>query len=116
MMVDSISIHLDGDQIVGSGISSLDGYPKVFGGYALDRSEKDDVKRQQTLKIKNSKALGIIGNAVVDRDARERFGVYYTPVPVVQYMVAALDRALRDNLRTEGLRDPTVTILDPATV
>jgi hypothetical protein len=50
-----------------------------------------------------------------DPEARERFGVYYTPVPVVQYMVAAIDRALRDNLQTEGLRDPAVTILDPAT-
>lgn len=48
-----------------------------------------------------------------DPQARERFGVYYTPVEVVQYMVGALDRALRDNLGTQGLRDPSVTILDP---
>jgi hypothetical protein len=45
---------------------------------------------------------------------RERFGVYYTPVEVVEYMVGALDRALRADLRTQGLRDPQVTILDPA--
>ena len=50
-----------------------------------------------------------------DPDARERYGVYYTPVEVVQYMVGALDRALRDDLGTQGLRDPSVTILDPAT-
>jgi uncharacterized protein YjeT (DUF2065 family) len=50
-----------------------------------------------------------------DPEARERFGVYYTPVEVVRYIVGALDRALRDNLRTQGLRDPRVTILDPAT-
>ncbi len=50
-----------------------------------------------------------------DPVARERFGVYYTPIEVVQYMVGALDRALRDRLRTEGLRDPAVNILDPAT-
>jgi hypothetical protein len=50
-----------------------------------------------------------------DPAARERFGVYYTPVEVVGYMVSALDRALRENLCTEGLRDPQVTILDPAT-
>ncbi|MDQ3143521.1 MAG: hypothetical protein M3Q57_01395 [Pseudomonadota bacterium] len=30
-------------------------------------------------------------------------------------MVGALDRALRDNLHTQGLRDPAVPILDPAT-
>lgn len=29
-------------------------------------------------------------------------------------MVGALDRALRDSLQTQGLRDPNVTILDPA--
>lgn len=50
-----------------------------------------------------------------DPDARERFGVYYTPVEVVHYMTSALDRALRDSLNTAGLRDPDVTILDPAT-
>jgi uncharacterized protein YjeT (DUF2065 family) len=50
-----------------------------------------------------------------DPQARERYGVYYTPVEVVRYMVGALDRALRDNLGTLGLRDPSVTILDPAT-
>lgn len=53
--------------------------------------------------------------AIFDPVARERFGVYYTPVEVVRYMVGALDRALRDNLGTKGLRDPGVTILDPAT-
>lgn len=30
-------------------------------------------------------------------------------------MVGALDRALRENLKTKGLSDPEVTILDPAT-
>ena len=52
---------------------------------------------------------------VFDKDARERYGVYYTPVEVVRYMVGALDRALRENLGTAGLRDEQVTILDPAT-
>jgi uncharacterized protein YjeT (DUF2065 family) len=50
-----------------------------------------------------------------DPVARERYGVYYTPIEVVRYMVGALDRAIRDNLATQGLRDPAVTILDPAT-
>jgi predicted helicase len=50
-----------------------------------------------------------------DPDARERYGVYYTPVEVVRYMVSQLDRVVRDNLRTRGLRDPDVTLLDPAT-
>ncbi len=50
-----------------------------------------------------------------DPEARERYGVYYTPLEVVRFMVGALDRALRENLGTQGLRDPKVTILDPAT-
>lgn len=50
-----------------------------------------------------------------DADAKQRYGVYYTPVEVVRYMVAALDRALKENLGTQGLVDPDVTILDPAT-
>ena len=50
-----------------------------------------------------------------DPEARERFGVYYTPIEVVRYMVSAVDRAVRENLAMQGLRDPNVTILDPAT-
>lgn len=52
---------------------------------------------------------------VFDPAARERYGVYYTPIEVVRYMTGALDRALRDNLGMQGLFDPAVTILDPAT-
>jgi Type ISP C-terminal specificity domain/N-6 DNA Methylase len=46
---------------------------------------------------------------------RDRYGVFYTPIEVVRYMTAALNRALRDNLGMKGLTDPLVTILDPAT-
>jgi len=53
--------------------------------------------------------------ATFDPRARERYGVYYTPIEVVRYMAGALDRALRERLGTQGLRDPNVTILDPAT-
>jgi hypothetical protein len=49
-----------------------------------------------------------------DAEAKQRYGVYYTPVEVVRYMVGALDRSLRENLFTQGLRDAGVTILDPA--
>jgi predicted helicase len=52
---------------------------------------------------------------VFDPVARGRYGVYYTPVEVVTYMVAALDRALRADLGTAGLTDEAVTMLDPAT-
>ncbi|MFN4040667.1 MAG: type ISP restriction/modification enzyme [Brevundimonas sp.] len=50
-----------------------------------------------------------------DPAARERYGVYYTPVEVVRFMVGALDRALKQDLKTKGIADPAVHILDPAT-
>lgn len=53
--------------------------------------------------------------SVFDPAARERYGVYYTPIQVVRFMVGALDRVLRYDLGTKGLRDDDVTILDPAT-
>ena len=52
--------------------------------------------------------------ATFDPKARERHGVYYTPLEVVRFMVGALDRALREHLGAEGLADETVHILDPA--
>ena len=52
---------------------------------------------------------------VFDPEARRRFGVYYTPVDVVSYVVSAIDRALRDHLGTSGLTDENVKLLDPAT-
>lgn len=53
--------------------------------------------------------------SVFDPAARERHGVYFTPVEVVHFIVGALDRAARDRLGLAGLRDPKLTILDPAT-
>lgn len=53
--------------------------------------------------------------SVFDPEARERHGVYFTPVEVVRFMVGALDRVARDNLGLTGLRDRALTILDPAT-
>ncbi|WP_164512723.1 N-6 DNA methylase [Caulobacter vibrioides] len=50
-----------------------------------------------------------------DPAAREKYGVYYTPTEVVRFMVGALDRALRDHLKTDGIADSKVHILDPAT-
>ncbi len=51
IMIDSISITLNENQIIGKGTTTLRGYPKVFGGYELDRAGKDDVKRYVTKLI-----------------------------------------------------------------
>ncbi len=50
-----------------------------------------------------------------DPEERERRGVYYTPEPVVSYIVRSLHRLLRQRFhRTEGLAADGVTLLDPA--
>ncbi len=53
--------------------------------------------------------------SVFDPAARERHGVYFTPIEVVRFIVGALNRAAQANLGLNGLRDPNLTILDPAT-
>jgi len=52
--------------------------------------------------------------SVFDPEARERHGVYFTPVQIVRFIVGALDRIARDDLGLRGLRDEHLTILDPA--
>ena len=49
-----------------------------------------------------------------DPDLRKQLGVWYTPSAVVRYMVARVDRALREDLGiTAGLAAENVYVLDP---
>ena len=49
-----------------------------------------------------------------DPDLRKQLGVWYTPTEVVRYMVARVDRALKDGLRIkDGLAGENVYVLDP---
>ena len=49
-----------------------------------------------------------------DSDLRKQLGVWYTPVEVVRYMVARVDRALKDDLGiADGLAAENVYVLDP---
>ena len=49
-----------------------------------------------------------------DPALRKQFGVWYTPAEVVRYMVARVDRALKDDLGIEdGLAADNVYVLDP---
>ena len=49
-----------------------------------------------------------------DADLRKQLGVWYTPVEVVRYMVARVDKALRDDLGiADGLAAENVYVLDP---
>ena len=50
-----------------------------------------------------------------DPQTRERRGVYYTPEPVVQYIVRSVHSLLKSHFNLpDGLADPAVTLLDPA--
>ena len=49
-----------------------------------------------------------------DPELRKQLGVWYTPVEVVRYMVARVDRALKDDLEIpDGLAAENVYVLDP---
>lgn len=53
--------------------------------------------------------------AAYDPKLRDIRGVYYTPEPVVDYIVRSIDHLLRSHLgRRRGLADPGTLILDPA--
>ena len=46
---------------------------------------------------------------------RERLGVYYTPLPVVSYIVRSIHQLLKEKFgKSEGLATRDVTLLDPA--
>lgn len=50
-----------------------------------------------------------------DPRLREKRGVYYTPEPVVGYIVRSLHALLKSEFKlADGLADPAVTLLDPA--
>ncbi|MDD5085549.1 MAG: N-6 DNA methylase [Candidatus Omnitrophica bacterium] len=50
-----------------------------------------------------------------DPETREKRGVYYTPEPVVSYIVRSLHTILKERFnRRDGFASSTVTVLDPA--
>lgn len=53
--------------------------------------------------------------AVYNPRERKRCGVYYTPEPVVSYIVHSIHHILKDKFgKADGLADKSVTLLDPA--
>ncbi|MEJ5261478.1 MAG: type ISP restriction/modification enzyme [Ignavibacterium sp.] len=53
--------------------------------------------------------------SVYDPQTREKRGVYYTPEPVVSFIVRSLHQILKDKFSiTDGLASTNVTLLDPA--
>ncbi|MCK4396731.1 N-6 DNA methylase [candidate division WOR-3 bacterium] len=53
--------------------------------------------------------------AEYDPKTREKRGVYYTPEPVVSYIVRSLDNILKKHFnRQDGFASDSVTVLDPA--
>jgi type I restriction-modification system DNA methylase subunit len=53
--------------------------------------------------------------AIYNPRERERCGVYYTPEPVVSYIVRSIHQILKNEFdKPDGLADKSVTLLDPA--
>lgn len=53
--------------------------------------------------------------ATYDPAERQRLGVYYTPLPVVSYIVRSIHNLLKERFgKAEGLATSDVTLLDPA--
>ncbi|MFQ3573194.1 MAG: type ISP restriction/modification enzyme, partial [Thermodesulfovibrionales bacterium] len=53
--------------------------------------------------------------AEYDPQTREKRGVYYTPEPVVSYIVRSLHHILKYHFdKSDGFADTTITVLDPA--
>lgn len=53
--------------------------------------------------------------AEYDPKTREKRGVYYTPEPVVSYIVRSLHTILKEHFdKDDGFANPSVTVLDPA--
>ena len=53
--------------------------------------------------------------AEYDPKTREKRGVYYTPEPVVSYIVSSLHHILKEHFnRSDGFASQSVTVLDPA--
>jgi len=82
----------------------LSGYEKRRKSGDLDLGEKDPIIYFYEPFL-----------AEYDSAKREARGVYYTPLPVVSYIVRSIDRILVEDFgKPDGLADKEVIILDPA--
>ena len=87
--------------------------------FAILRAAKMDVILQDFRQKQNREDIVIRFYedflAAYKPQMRERRGVYYTPEPVVSYMVRSVDVLLKEKFdKPLGLADPEVMILDPA--
>ena len=77
----------------------------ILSGFAQSGAEKDPVVHFYETFLES-----------YDPKTRELLGVYYTPEPVVSYIVRSLDYLLRNSFNMKlGLADDKALILDPAT-
>ncbi len=53
--------------------------------------------------------------AEYDKEKRKAKGVYYTPIPVVWFIVKSINSLLKEDFKADGLKDNEVTVLDFAT-
>ena len=53
--------------------------------------------------------------AEYDKKKRKAMGVYYTPIPIVWYIIKSINQILRKEFKVDGLKESDVTVLDFAT-
>ncbi|MEM3714897.1 MAG: type ISP restriction/modification enzyme [Nitrososphaeria archaeon] len=53
--------------------------------------------------------------AEYDKTKRKAKGVYYTPIPIVWFIIKSINKLLKNNFKVDGLKDSEVTVLDFAT-
>lgn len=72
VMYDSVYLQITDNELRGTGTIALHGYAKVFGGYELDRSREDDVKRYVTkLTSKGSNKFFLDNYSIKDLSNRD---------------------------------------------
>lgn len=50
-----------------------------------------------------------------DKKKRKAKGIYYTPIPIVWFIIKSINKLLKEDFRINGLKDSDVTVLDFAT-
>ncbi len=106
------------NEIAGVGLDDRVAWVVDDLAHVLDRADKVEVMRDFGTATKQEDPVVHFYEtflAAYDPKMRKSRGVYYTPEPVVSYIVRSVDHLLKTKFdKPLGLADPNVMILDPA--
>lgn len=116
LMIDSVTVKLEDNMMVGSGKSSLRGYAKVFGGYELDRVDEDDAKKYVTRLVnKGSNKFFLDDYSIANLDNRDtptrisytfRVGDYFQKLGDEIYVNLNLKKSYYNDFITSSRSNP----------